>query len=69
MSSSAPVSPNRAAPIAPTGTPAGVSSTPAGMRTAAVTWGLGGHDALTRAEPDHWLEELEDLLALLGSPA
>lgn len=40
----------------------------AGMRTAAVTWGLGGYDALKRAEPDHWLEEIEDILVLLGSP-
>ena len=39
----------------------------AGMRTAAVLYGLGRPDALLAARPDHVLEDLEDLLTLLGA--
>lgn len=37
----------------------------AGMRTAAVLYGLGSRDALLAERPDHLLEDLEDVLALL----
>ncbi len=36
----------------------------AGMTTAAVLYGLGDRDALLGAEPDHVLEDMEDLLGL-----
>lgn len=37
----------------------------AGMRTAAVLYGLGARDELLAARPDHVLEDIEDVLALL----
>lgn len=37
------------------------------MLTAAVHWGLGGYDNLLRSEPDFWLEEPEDLLAIIAA--
>lgn len=37
----------------------------AGMQTAAVLYGLGDRESIVAAKPDHLLEDLEDLLALL----
>lgn len=37
----------------------------AGMRTAAVLYGLGSRDQLLAERPDHVLEDIEDVLALL----
>ena len=39
----------------------------AGMRTAAVLYGLGARDALHEERPDHLLEDIEDVLLLLGT--
>jgi HAD superfamily hydrolase (TIGR01509 family) len=41
----------------------------AGMRTAAVTYGLGAVDALLDARPDYVLEEFDELLVVLGMSA
>lgn len=41
----------------------------AGMRTAAVTYGLGAPDALLSARPDYVLEEFDELLVILGVEA
>ena len=41
----------------------------AGMRVAAVTYGLGAPDALIDARPDYLLEEFEELLVVLGFEA
>lgn len=43
----------------------------AGTRTAAALWGPYGREALAPGEPDHWLEEVGELEALLngGPPA
>jgi HAD superfamily hydrolase (TIGR01509 family) len=41
----------------------------AGMRTAAVTYGLGAVDALLDARPDYVLEEIDELLVVLGMSA
>lgn len=41
----------------------------AGMRTAAVTYGLGAADALIEARPDYVLEEFDELLVVLGMTA
>jgi HAD superfamily hydrolase (TIGR01509 family) len=41
----------------------------AGMRTAAVTYGLGAIDGLLDARPDYVLEEFDELLVLLGMRA
>jgi pyrophosphatase PpaX len=38
----------------------------AGVRTAAVLWGPFGREHLRPAAPDHWLEEPQDLLEVLG---
>ncbi len=38
----------------------------AGMRTAAVTFGMGDPDALIAARPDYVLEEFDELLVLMG---
>lgn len=38
----------------------------AGMRTAAVLYGLGARDALLAAGPDHVLEDLEDVLTVFA---
>jgi phosphoglycolate phosphatase len=38
----------------------------AGMRTAAVLYGLGSREALLAAEPDHVLEDIEDVLRVLA---
>jgi pyrophosphatase PpaX len=40
----------------------------AGMRTGAVLWGPFDRTHLAVSEPDHWLEQPADLLALLGVP-
>lgn len=40
----------------------------AGMRTAAATWGHGRREELIRANPDHVLEDLEDLIPLFSDP-
>jgi pyrophosphatase PpaX len=40
----------------------------AGMRTGAVLWGPFDRAHLAVSEPDHWLEQPADLLALLGLP-
>lgn len=39
----------------------------AGMRTAAVLYGLGARDALHEERPDHLLEDIEDVLLLIGT--
>ena len=39
----------------------------AGMQTAAVLYGLGDREAIAAAKPDHLLEDIEDLLALLSA--
>lgn len=41
----------------------------AGMRTAAVLWGPFERSLLSRAGPDHWLEQPADLLGVLGLAA
>jgi HAD superfamily hydrolase (TIGR01509 family) len=41
----------------------------AGMRTAAVTYGLGAADSLSAARPDYLIEEFEEVLLVLGAPA
>lgn len=41
----------------------------AGMRTAAVLYGLGSREALTAADPDHVLEDMEDLIQLVAASA
>lgn len=38
----------------------------AGMRTAAVTFGMGDPDALIAARPDYVLEEFDELMVLMG---
>jgi phosphoglycolate phosphatase len=38
----------------------------AGMRTAAVTFGMGNSDSLVAARPDYVLEEFDELLVILG---
>lgn len=38
----------------------------AGMRTAAVTFGMGGSDAVIAARPDFVLEEFDELLVVVG---
>jgi phosphoglycolate phosphatase-like HAD superfamily hydrolase len=38
----------------------------AGMRSAAVTFGMGRGDALTAARPDYVLEEFDELLVIVG---
>jgi phosphoglycolate phosphatase len=46
-----------------------ISGQRAGMRTAAVTYGLGNVAALIDARPDYVLEEFDELLVLLGVEA
>jgi phosphoglycolate phosphatase len=41
----------------------------AGMRTAAVLYGLGLRDTLAAAAPDHMLEDIEDVLTLVAQTA
>lgn len=41
----------------------------AGMRTAAVTYGLGAHAELSALRPDYLFEEFEELLLVLGAVA
>jgi phosphoglycolate phosphatase len=41
----------------------------AGMRTAAVTYGMGSPDTLIAAQPDYVLEEFDELLVVLGMRA